>query len=372
MKGLAQALIIASMQAFRFATPQSKITPAGYLQYLLSNNKPSVISNGIDDGSGYIRDLKIRYMQRGVAEGSTEDDCSVDVQSAYITTDVPATMFRKIGIAFEDDLIAKFERDALATMSVGTPAFNGVIKEVYDVILNYANGIFTKIDKDLQAVQAANFGVNVASGVNTARTVNFPLNGTNNDLYSGMTQVMGEAMQNEMMLNGASVVGSGIITNYMLQQRAKSADQAGVNTSLLALPEFRFDPFAQAGWGANNFGLFEKDAVQFINICRFRGAKAGQKGSDYFMTMRLPVQDSIGQGNVSSYEFDVQLTYRTCPSELQIGAVSDANPPVKLGRGWNVILMSSYQQFNIPVDSYNSADRMYGNNGTYLYHATNA
>lgn len=365
-KGLAQALIISSVEAFKDASPMKKITPQGYLQYLLDNTKPNVISSGIDDGSGYIRNVKVRYMQRGVpGQSVTSDNCSIQAKPAYIDADVPATLFRALGLAFEDDQIAAFEKDALAQMNIGGPP-TGVMKEVWDVIISQANGLFTDINNDLLTLQAAAFGTNISTGLNTAKAINFPLNGANNDLSTGMTDVMADAMINESKLEGSSIVGSGIILNYSLQQKAKGFDQAGVNTRLLQLPDFKFDPYTTTKWGSNNFGLFERDAVQLINVARFRGAKAGTKGGDYFFTLKLPVYDSVGQGSFKDFEFDVQITYRTCPEEVLIGDTT-----VALGRGWNVILMSSYNQFNIPSDSYAAGDRLEGNNGTYLYHATN-
>lgn len=372
-KGLANALLIASREAFRGATPIDKVTTPGFLQYLLNNNKPDVIGNAKDDGSGYIRDVKIRFRQRGVpGQTVTTDDCSVQVKPAYQEYTVPATQFRALGIAFEDDQIAKFEQDAMAQMSIGNPQMTGVMKDVYEAIIEQANGFFADIDNDLLALQAAAFGKNVVPNSNAARTINFPLNATNNDLASGMTLVQADAMANEVRLAGAIAVGSGLVNNYFLQQSAKSAAQNGLDTSRQFLPTFYYDPYAQAGWGANQFGLFERNAVQWVNLCRFRGAKAGEKGGDFFMTLKLPIVDSLGQGSLGAFEFDVQLTYRTCPGEVQIGTAGVGNPPVALGRGWNIILMSSYQTVNIPSTSYAAGDRLNGVNGTFRYVATNA
>lgn len=373
-KGLAQALLITSREAFRGAAPIDKISTPGFLQYLLANNKPRIISVGKDDGTGYMRDVKIRYRKRGVpGQTTTSDDCSIQVKPVYAEMEVPATTFRALGLAFSDDEIATFERDALAQVSAGTPQMTGIMKDIWEGITEQLNGLFADINADLLATQVANFGVNVVPGNNAARTVNFELSTANNTLNAGMTMVMADAMANEMKLQGATIVGSGLVNNYYLQQAAKSAAQNGVNTSQLALPTFFFDHFAQAAWGANQFGLFEKDAVQFVNTCRFRGPKAGLKGSDFFMTLKFPIMDSLGQASLGDFEFDVQLTYRTCPGEVQIGTFdAETNPPVQLGRGWNVILMSSYQGINIPSDSYGATDRLFGNNGTYRYTATNA
>lgn len=202
------------------------------MQYLLGNSSPKVISDAKDDGSGYIRDVKVRFMQRGKAgESVTVDDCSIQTKAAYLDYTIPALNFRALGITFEDDLIATYERDALAVMTIGSPP-TAIMKEVWDVIISRANGLFTDINNDLLAIQSANFGKNITTGLNTAKTVNFALNSTNNNLNQGMTSVIADAMTNEMRMAGSSIVGSGLILNYALQQKAKSADQAGVNTSL--------------------------------------------------------------------------------------------------------------------------------------------
>lgn len=369
-KGLANALLIASREAFRGATPITKVTTPGFLQYLLENNKPAIISMAKDDGTGYLRDVKIRYRTRGVpGKTVTTDDCSVQVRPAYLETTVPSTSYRALGLTFEDDEIAKFEVDALAQMSAGNPMMTGIMKDIYEAIIEQANGMFADIDTDCLALQAASFGKNAVTGLNTAKTINFPLSTATNSLASGMTDVMADAMSNEIRLAGASIVGSGLINNYYLQQPAiMSGNQAGLHTPMLALPKFYFDPYSQTSWTANNFGLFERDAVQFVNTCRFRGVKSGQKGSDFFMTLKLPIVDSLGQGSLGAFEFDVQLTYRTCPGEIVVNEAA----PVQIGRGWNIILSCSYQTVNIPSDSYDAADRLSQVNGTFRYVATNA
>jgi hypothetical protein len=365
-KGLAKALVMTSAEVFRGAAPITKVDTPGYLQYLLGNNKPDVISTAKDDGSGYMRNVEIRYRQRGVKGKSvTTDDCSIQVQPAYKTITVPATSFRALGFAFEDDLIAQFYQDALSPTRMGQTV---VMKEVYETIIHWANGLFGDINDDLLAYQAANFGKNVVTGVNTATALNFILAASTNPLQQGMTKVVADGMENLIDVRNSTIVGSGLINNYYIQHNsgAKSTDQSGVNTSNLALPKFYYDHSTQAAWGANRFALLEKDAVQFVNTCRFRGIKAGQKGSDYFMTMTLPITDTLGQGSMSGFEFDVQLTYRTCPSVEVIGGQN-----VSLGRGWNVILSSAYQTVFIPTDAYAATDRLLGVNGTLLYNASN-
>lgn len=367
-KGLALPLLLAAREVFKGATPSDKITPPGYLQMLLANAKPNVINSGIDDGSGYIRDVKVRYKNR-VPSGKTVDvdDCSIQAIPVYKDFTISSTSFKKYAMFFEQDVIAKFERDALALLNFGTPA-TSIIREVMDGIMNAANGILADINIAMLALQAANWGKNQVTGLNTAKTVNFQLATTSNPLNAGMTDVMSDLMLNEIRQDGVKIVGSGLVNNYYLQQPAKSADQSGLNTNNLFLPQFYFDPYAAAGWGANDFAVFERDAVQFINICRFRGPKAGMLGADEFGTVVLPLSDSLGRP-IGALEFDWQKRYITCPTEIVIGG---AETPTAVGRGVSIDLMCSFSQVNIPADAYDAADRLTGNNGTLLYVATNA
>jgi hypothetical protein len=367
-KGLALPLLLAAKEVFKGATPSQKITPPGYLQMLLANAKPNIINSGMDDGSGYLRDVKVRYRNR-VPSGKTvtTDDCSIQATPAYKDFTVDSTLFNKYAIFFEHDVIAKFERDALALQTLGTPATT-IVKEVMEAIMEAANGMLADINASLLALQVAAFGKNVISASNAARTINFKLDATQNDLDAGMTRVMNDAMMNEIRMDGVVAVGSGLVNNYLLQQSAKANDQSGVNTSQLWIPKFYFDPYAQAGWGANQFGVFERNAVQFINICRFRGPKAGQLGPDEFGTVILPLMDSLGNP-IGALEFDWQKRFITCPTEVVIG---DAEEPTAVGRGVVLDLMCSYNQVNIAADAYDATDRLTGNNGTLRYVATNA
>lgn len=370
-KGLAQKIILSAAQVFGGAYPGTKITPAGWMQYLLNNGTPKVISDTIDDKSGYKRDVVVRLMQRSIKGKSiTEDNCSVQTRGAYTDVNIGPPMFRALGIVFDDDEIASFERDAAASIMVGKP-MTGMVQEMWDILMNQANGLIGDINDDLLGFQVLNYGVNKTTNSNAAKTINFELDGTINNLNSGMTQVMADAYENEMRLQGSAIVGSGLILNYMLQQQAKGLNLNGVDTSKLFIPNLYFDPAAAQKWGENQFGLFEKDAVQFVNINRFRGHRAGTKGGDYFFTLRLPVTDSMGKASFQGFEFDAQMTYRTCPSEVQIGPASEDNPPVRLERGWNLILQATYGQVNIPSNAYQVGDRLYGNNGTYRFVATN-
>ncbi len=374
-KGLALALLLAQREVFRNAAPQYKLTPAGFLDYALSQNQPKILSLSVDDKSGYIRDVKVRSKKRfATGMSATTDDCSIQSTSPYYEQTVPSMLFRKISIWVDWNTIERFTTDALAAQKAGTPA-TSVMTEVIDGIQSALNGLIGDINIDLLTDQAAAFGVNIVPGNNTAQAVNFALNTTNNDLDSGMPKIMSDAMLNEVQLNGASIVGSGFINNFYLQQAAKGLDQSGVDTNRYKLPNFYFDPYADAEWGTNEFGLFERDAVQFLNICKFRGVKSDRWGTSQFGTITWPLIDSLGGGQgLRQLEFDFQAKEVDCPQEgVIIGndqAYGGANT-IDTGRGLQFDLMCWFKGVNIPSDAYMTTDRLYQVNGTFRFEATN-
>lgn len=374
--GIRQAILLAQREVFRNAAPQNKLTPAGYLDYLLSQNKPQIISANVDDrSSGYIKDVKVRFKKRfGTGKSVTTDDCSIQAKSPYYEQSIPSLMFRKISLFFDWNTIETFTEDALAVQAKGTPA-TAVMNEVIDSITAALNGLIGDINVDLLGVQVSNFGTNVVAGNNSARTVNFPLSTTTNPLTQGMTMVMSDAMANEVMLNGSHIVGSGIVNSYYLNQVAKGLDAAGLDSTRFSMPAFHYDPYAASEWGSNQFALLEKDAVQFINVCKFRGPKSGRWGNSQFGTITWPIQDSLGGGEgLRQMEFDFQAKEVDCPQEGVIigGGEAYGGSTENTGRGLQFDLMANFAQVNIPSDAYTSSDRLYQVNGTFRYAATNS
>lgn len=371
--GFMPNLLIQAEQVFMGATPSAKITPAGCTKYLLQNAKPNVLSQGKDDGSGHVRDVKIKYATRTPAGRSvTTDDCNVNIIPAYKEATVDLSFFRKVGLFIEDETIAKYAKEASQTIAVGKEG-GSVTKELFDSIIRAANGLFQDINGDLLTKMAANVGVNQATGSAAAQSINFALSTATNPLNNGMTKVMTDAMDNEMSLANAKIIGSGLINSYYMQQGAKSFDQSGLNTANLALPMMYYDPQAASKVGANRFMLLEENAVQLVTYNRFGGFKAGNKGTTILGTISLPVVDVLGDGVLSDYEFDYQLEYIKCPTDINsTGLYGYGGDTMSVGRGWVLSLMSSYDIFFHPSDSYETDDRLYQNNGILLFSATNS
>lgn len=365
-KGIALAVLKAQREVFASATPSLKISPSGMLAYCLSQGSTNrILSSTVDNKSGYIRDVKVRYRKRAAAgESVTTDDCSVQGESAFYEQSIPSLSKRYKGLWFDMPTIKQFEADALASTGAGKPTI--VMMEVMEAIMNEINGLLQDINADL--VSALVTGKNLSTGLTTAKTVNFTQNTANLVLASGMTEIMGDALLHEVQPGNLDLIGAGIIAKYMLQQGAKGIDQTGLDTSRLALPGFYYDPAFTSLLAANNFVAVEKNALQFINICYNRAnAISGGFGTSEFDTITFPVVDSMGN-SLANLEFDIQMKEFDCPSDVTIG---DEDPAAK-GRGMKVIIGCNFALAQIPATAYKAADRMYQVNGVWKYVATNA
>ena len=141
--GLRLPLLLAQRAVFGGdAAPQMKLRPTGYLNYLLNQSKPNLISTTLDDKSGYIKDAKIRFKKRNQAPISTEDNCEIQALPAYFEQTLPSTSFSRTSVFFEFDLIKQFTEDALKLQTIGTPA-TSLIMEVMDTIRSNMGGLLS-------------------------------------------------------------------------------------------------------------------------------------------------------------------------------------------------------------------------------------
>lgn len=364
--GFAEALLVHldALYADPTKAPSRKITPPGYLKMLLQSARPNIISDG-REVNGHIRDVRVKYQTRGTeAIVSDEDNCDIDIIPVYEEVLVNNMLFRKIGLFIPDETIRKYEEDASRMVSSGGFPTQ-LMKETLDSIIKKAAGLVNSINAALLAEQVTNFGVHVETGTAAAVAINLPLDRTQNDLSEGMSGLISRIINNELDPNDVSMVGNGLMLNYMQQQAAKSYDQAGVNTALEFLPRFFWDPRTATVWGANQFGIFERDAVQLIEMDQFVGGFQGKKGTSDFFNAPLPLVDSLGE-SLQSMNFDMQLRYLDCPTEIVVDYTTQT-----VQRGYLLTVSKTFQQFNVPDNAYEDDDRLTGSNGTLRFVATN-
>lgn len=355
-------------------TPSFKVTPPGFLQKLLED-KPSLQLLTLSDGNGHQKDVRYKYKKRIVpSQADSEDNCNINYIPSWLESSLATTNFKKIAHFIDDEEMARYCADASRTVMVGQPG-TAIMQETMTNIMNSVNGLVGAINQDLLTLQAVKFGVNVVTGTNTAQAVNIPKDATQYDLSSGITKILADASENEFC-GQIDIVGSGIFNNFNIQQLVSCCNAAGVDMSKFTGFRFYHDLYSKAAWGTNQVGVFSQGSVGLIDIIRYQGFRAGDKGVSQFFTLPLPVLCPNCNGGFDALEIDAQLKYFDCPQDIE----SECDGTVPINRGYALILSKTYGLFNIPSDAYQNAsqyedcatDRLSGNNGTLRYTITNS
>jgi len=355
-------------------TPAFKVTPAGFLQKLLED-KPSLQLLTLSDGNGHQRDVRYKYKKRIVpSQTDTDDNCNINYIPAWLEAALATTNFRKVAFFIDDETMAKYCADASRTVMVGQPG-TPLMQEFMTDVMNAVNGLVGGINQDLLTLQAIKFGRNVVTGLNTAQTVNIPKDATQYDLSTGITKILADASENEFC-GDISIVGSGIMNNFQIQQLVSCCNAGGIDMSRFTGFRFYHDLYAKTAWGTNQVGVFSQGSVGLIDIIRYQGFRAGDKGVSQFFTLPLPVLCPNCNGGYDALEVDAQLKYFDCPQDIE----SECDGTVPINRGYALILSKTYGLFNVPSDAYQNeaiysdcgTDRLSGNNGTLRYTITNS
>lgn len=351
LTGFVQALLINIGVLAGLDNPQYKITPVGFLQMLLENPTTAKISNAKQIMEGAERDLKVRFATRGLeSDVSSTDDCDTPTGLAFSEATIGRPLFSKLGIFISDEDMRKYQDEAQKTIAAGTPAVPMMVP-LYEAILTKLNGIIQKMDANLLAAMASNWGKNAVTGSNVAQNINFSNSITMED---GVVKLISDYQLNEGY-ETPLIVGNGVVANYNIAQGLKkAADQFGFGAN----QTFRFynDFRSATSWGANHFGVFMPGMVGMVDFNKNVGSYAGQKGGSYFFTLPVPVQLSNGQ--LTALTFDCQLKYNDCP-------VVDGETTTP--RGWNLIISKSYGLYVAPATMFASADRLSGVRGAFHY-----
>ena len=103
LTGIAGAIIKNITAIAGINDPQLKITPVGFLKMLVENNALVQVVNEDDLQKGQARDIKVRYMQRGLeSEVSDRDDCDTPITPEWKESTIGAPLYSKIGIMCVD------------------------------------------------------------------------------------------------------------------------------------------------------------------------------------------------------------------------------------------------------------------------------
>jgi hypothetical protein len=346
------------------ATPQYKIEPDGFLNFLQMQDKPKFLR--LNTEGGHKLQAQVKYKQRWTKEFvGTSIDCGVTNVPSYRETSVDLTSTRAIVLNFEDERIAQYEEDASTMRSAGSPPTD-FMNEILDEIMTAASALLQAVNVDLQTTFSTKIGVNRTTGNNATRAININQDTNILQLTNGFNEMLADYTK-----NGGSgvpeIIGSGIFYNWMLNQASKSTDQSGVNSSIQARGvRFHHDLNFASTFGTNQIIWAQPNSVQIVEYLRNKGFKSGLRGTSTFGTILLPVQTAAG---IMDVEFDYQLRYNDCAQTLTDQYYGST---ILIQPGFNLMLSKQCGLFTIPSDAYRSTDPLTGNRGTLRYTISNS
>jgi hypothetical protein len=344
--------------------PGRKMHVAGFLAMLFCCQNSSVSPINDSYANGHQRGLNIKYRRRPVlADVQTEDNCDINTQPGYLEWAIPTLLHRQTSFHIADDLISRYCEDASRMRATGQPPTQ-VMMEVYDLIVEHANILMRAINRAVVTAQATEFGVNVSTGSDTGKVINIPRNGNDFVLDNGIVDMMQDVLENEIC-GEPCLVGGGIYSAYNQARAIACCNAAGLDLSRTGVPNFFFDKDTQQIWGANSVGLFAPGSVKFISRNKYVRGFAGQKGTSFFTTLPLPVNEfGCADECLRDLVLDMQLKYFDCPTDDGNGGTIE--------RGWQVILSKDFALWTQPNDAFAATDELYQTNGTLKYFVGNS
>lgn len=358
------------------AYPGHKVTEPGFTLMLYNQmNRPSILQQAYPNG--HSRTATVKYKPR-TTENYVNDaiSCDVDLTPAWKETPFTADKIVQLGLYFSDETIRLYCEDASRLINsdgslTGIPP-STLMAEHLDGILHAMNGLYQKMDKTLLTTMSTLFGKNKRTGFSgaTPSTINIPLNGTQNDLQTGLPRLWTDIVENEICAK-PTIVGNGnfLAWDMLVRNGAVGFNQSGINYS--ETPQYRFyhDIYSATQWGSNQIGVFEDGAVHIVedlrNVGNWQGAKPGASSFGIF---RDPRTQCWSPNGLTMIPWDIQIKYIDCPTTLTNGY---AGGTASYDRGFAIYISKRYGLFTIPTDAYDGADIIAGNTGTLRYTITN-
>jgi len=350
--GFVNALLVSIATMAGLNDPQLKVTPTGFLQMLLESGAKVQVANAAALQSGQDKEIKVRYMQRGIASDvDEEDNCDAPITAIWKESIVTRPLFSKMGIFISDDTMRKLQDESTALQVAGN-ADAPMFRALYETMLVKLNGLIQKIDLNLLTAQSTQWGANVAYGDNAGHTINF---GKELVMDDGIVKLLLDAQANE--IGGKLLLaGNGIVNAYGLLNNLKvGLDQFGYGKQDFGIYN---DINSVSVWGANHFGAFAPGLIGFVDFNKNVGNYKGVRDGAAFFSIPIPVV--LANGVLSNLKIDAQLQYEKCP-------IYDEGHIKIADRGWKLLLSKSYGLWNAPNDMFAEADRLAGFNGSLHY-----
>lgn len=347
--------------------PSRKLHNAGFLAMLqcCQNSSANPVNDGYD-AFGHQRALTVSYRKRPVLDEVQEDDnCDINRIPEKAEWNLPGLNYASSSFYLSDEELSKYCEEASRARGIGTPT-TSILEEHYQLFLEHANIVMKKMNQDLVTEMATEFGDNVTTGTSLGKVINIDRQGDQFILDNGIIDMMRDIQENEIC-GQPCLVGGGLFSAFNMAKALACCNSAGMNLANLGMPQFFFDKDSQSIWGENSVGMFAPGSVKLIERLKYKRAFAGgQKGASWFFTAALPVQEFGCADPCQATEFDVQLRYYDCPTEVE-----GPDGPITVGRGWQVIVSKNYALWVQPTDAYATGDELEGTNGTLKYFVSN-
>lgn len=361
--GFCPALLVNIEAVAESNAPSRKLHIAGFLAALFccQNSSVNPVSSGLD--GAHTRPLTVKYRQRPVlAHVQDEDDCDINRIPAYAEWTVPSVGHKQSSFYLDDNTIMNYCKDASAIRTTGQPP-TSVMNEIYSLILEHANIVMRAVNRATIVAMATQFGANVTTGSANGKVINISKTADQYILDNGIVDLMRDFQENEIC-GDPCIIGGGLFAAWEQARAIACCNNAGLDMSKIGMPKFYFDKDTQQLWGNNTIGVLAPGSVKFIGRNKYQGAFAGQKGTSFFTTLPLPVQE-FGcnlDDCLRDLVFDLQLKYIDCPTVVTVNGVNTT-----VNRGWQVIISKEFALWVQPTNAYASGDELAGTNGTLKY-----
>jgi len=332
--GICEKIQSSLIDIMKQKAPQLNRTKVGYLDFLLSpQNTAGVQVIPIDQGNGKKRTVRVKYLQRGLESDIIDDapeGCTTSLEKEPKETDVDIENYKGTkGLKFTEDEMRKLcEADSVY--------INNVIRAEIDPLI-------VSLDKSLIALQATNFGkFNPDVSPADYKTVNLLYGDRDEPLYIGEKKIITD-FENLNASGRPSLIGSGKLDDYAMQQKIGCCNDYGVNLAGAGNFDYFNDRFVGSVLGdADKFIAAMPGYVQLLTWNKYVGTYMKENATFSHTTLIDPF---------TGLKFDMKIHYDDCNEffYMQFGL-------------W-------YELFFLPTDAFAYGDELAGVNYTLQYQA---
>lgn len=332
-EGLCPAIQTSMIETFKNNAPQSRRTKVGFLQAIKSHqNTQGFEILPLDDGSGKIKTVKIKGIQRG-CDSDIVTTCVDDADRTCVGNNIIAPWEDTIGdfscIESPDYL---FEESDMRKLCESDDAYRA------SVINTRVDSLMVKLNKLLITDQAANFG-QFYDGSTIKNVTLLKANG--DPAYLGESDIL-EQFENLELSVKPLVIGSGKLGQYVRQLGIGCCNDGGLDLSQAGNLDFYRDKYVEDIIGADEFIGLAPGHLMLVTLNTNQGTY--RRVHDHYINDTF-VDPWTG------IKLDMDVIYDPCK------------------RTYYMKLRLKWMLYRMPIESFSYCDELYGTNGTLNFKA---